>query len=290
MATDRSTRPVRRLVLLRLGALLLSAGNPGVLAWGGVEAAGCSWTNPTPPDRLRELRTDRPDATEGPFTVDPGHVQCEADIGSYTRDRAEGVLATELSLATTNLRFGLTPNFELGLFLSPYVRVGERPSGGPTTARAGIGDTALRGKWNFRGNDGGGSAWGLIVDVTLPTAARGLGREHVEGAVTLPVALELPGGWEFGAMTVLGVVRSEVTDRYRGAWANSATLGREIAGDWSGYVELFSETGEGAPSLTFNCGAVCLLDRDTQLDFGVNLGVSRAAPDAQVFAGLTRRF
>ncbi|MBI2511114.1 MAG: transporter [Opitutae bacterium] len=290
MAIDRFTRPALRLALLRLGVLLLSACSSGVAAPGGTEAGGYSWTNPTPPARMRELNTDRPDATEGPFTVDPGHVQLEMDLANYTRDRADGVRTTETAFATTNLRFGLTPNFELGIFLSPYVRTNERPPGGPPTARAGIGDTTLRAKWNFHGNDGGERAFGLIVDVSLPTAARGLGNEHVEGAITLPIALALADGWEFGAMTGVGAVRSENTDGYRAAWTNSATLGHEIAGAWSGYVELFSETGEGAPSLTFNCGAVCLLDRDTQFDFGVNLGVSRAAPDAQVFAGLTRRF
>jgi hypothetical protein len=43
--------------------------------------------HPTPPDLMRELNTDRPDKTEGPYTVDAGHVQIEMDLASYTYDR-----------------------------------------------------------------------------------------------------------------------------------------------------------------------------------------------------------
>src|SRR2546423_15411810 len=43
--------------------------------------------NPTPRDQMRELNTDRPDRTEGPYTVDAGHVQLELDLASYSYDR-----------------------------------------------------------------------------------------------------------------------------------------------------------------------------------------------------------
>jgi hypothetical protein len=39
---------------------------------------------------LRELTTDRPDATESPFTIDAGRLQLELEAVSYTRDRSGG--------------------------------------------------------------------------------------------------------------------------------------------------------------------------------------------------------
>src|SRR4051794_4246357 len=47
--------------------------------------------NPTPVDQMREMNTDRPDATESPYTVDAGHFQVEFSLVEYTYDRTNGV-------------------------------------------------------------------------------------------------------------------------------------------------------------------------------------------------------
>jgi hypothetical protein len=248
-----------------------------------------SFTHPVPADQLRELNTDRPDATEGPYTIDPGHVQLELDFASFTRNRLDGQTTREWSALPFNLRFGILSNFELGVFLEPYRHLAEQPRGGPNESRSGFGDLTVRTKFNFRGNDDEGTALGLILDVKLPTAHSGLGNDAVEGALIFPVAGKLGRGWEFGAMT-------EVEFRHRdgggtsGVWINSATVGHELGRATSGYLELTSEAGEGPHVATFNLGLTFRLDANTQLDGGVNLGVSRAADDAQFFTGISRRF
>src|SRR5688572_22247357 len=73
-----------------------------------------------PAGALRELTTDRPDSTESPFTVDAGHLQLEMDVASYTRNRLDGVRTTEWVIAPFNLRYGITPNFEAGIFVTPH--------------------------------------------------------------------------------------------------------------------------------------------------------------------------
>jgi hypothetical protein len=118
---------------------------------------------------LRELTTDRPDSTESPFTVDPGHLQLETDVVSYTRNRLDGVRTTEWAAAPFNLRYGVTPNSEVGIFVAPYIHVREEPRGGRAITTRGIGDTTLRMKYNFFGNDGGDTAFGIFADLRLPT-------------------------------------------------------------------------------------------------------------------------
>jgi hypothetical protein len=152
-------------------------------------------TSTTPGAALRELTTDRPDATESPFTVDPGRVQLEMDAASYTRNRLDGVRTTEWVVAPFNLRYGLTRNTEVGIFVTPHVHVTEKDRGGAKTTVRGVGDTVLRAKWNLQGNDGGATAYGVFADVKLPTAADGLGNDKVEGAVTFPIAYEVGAGW-----------------------------------------------------------------------------------------------
>src|SRR3954466_7390627 len=90
-----------------------------------------SLRHPVPAALLRELSTDRPDATESPFTVDAGHAQLEMDFATLTRDRQGGVRTTELAVAPFNVRLGLLHNVEAGVFFDPYGRVTEEPRVGP---------------------------------------------------------------------------------------------------------------------------------------------------------------
>lgn len=240
-------------------------------------------------EKLREMSTDRPDSTESPFTVDAGHGQLEMDFAAVLRERQRGVRTTAWDVAPFNLRFGLTRSFEAGIFISPWQRVEETPRGGPRERVSGFGDTVLRTKWNFSGNDGGDFAVGLIADLKLPTAARRLGNGKVEGALTLPIAFELGAGWGGGAMTTIGAAYTGA-GRHRAIWSNTATISRDITEDLGGFLELTSETGDGPHIATFNCGLTRACGPNLQLDCGVNVGLSRSAPDLLFFAGLSRRW
>jgi hypothetical protein len=240
------------------------------------------------PVKLRELTTDRPDSTESPFTVDPGRFQLEMDVASYTRDRTAGGRTTEWVLAPCNLRYGLSPAFEAGIFLVPQVEVTEQADGGPKSTVRGFGDAVLRAKFNFWGNDGGATALGVFADLKLPTAAPGLGNDKVEGALTLPVAYEIGAGWAGAAMTSVEFVHTG--SGHRPVWVNTITFARELAPEVGGFLELTSAAGEGAHVATFNCGLTRRLGPRLQFDCGLNLGLSRAAPDVSLFAGLSRKF
>ncbi|MBL9190551.1 MAG: transporter [Opitutaceae bacterium] len=250
-----------------------------------LDAASAAPAAPAP----RELTTDRPDATESPFTVDAGRVQLEMDVAAFTRNRLDGVRTTEWVVTPFNVRYGLTRNLEAGVFITPHVQATERVRGGVKTTLRGLGDTTLRGKYNFQGNDGGGTAFGLIADLKLPTAAEGLGNDKVEGALTFPVAFEVGAGWEGAAMTSLGV--NHLGPRgYRPVWSNTITFARELAPDLGGFLEFTSSAGDGRHVATFNCGLTRAMGPGVQLDLGAYIGLSRTAPDLTVFAGFSRKF
>ena len=240
------------------------------------------------PPALRALNPDRPDVTESPFTIDAGHLQVEMDLANYTRDAGDGRHAA-WGVAPFNLRLGVRENLELGLFVVPYLRETVQPSGGASETHAGFGDVTLRAKVNFRGNDGDGTALGLIADLKLPTATAGLGNGAVEGTILLPVSLDLGGGWDLGAMTGVGLRRSDTGGR-SGTWINSVTAGHGLTRDLAGYCEVATETAAGAPVATFDVGLTLKLNANTQLDVGAQFGLSRAADDTLVFTGLTRRY
>lgn len=257
----------------------------GTSAWGQVSAGTVVRPSSV---ALRELTTDRPDATESPFTVDVAHVQLELEAVSFTRDRRDGVRTTEWAASPFNVRYGLTENFELGIFVTPFLQFTEKLRGGEQSTVRGIGDTTLRAKVNLAGNDGGTKAFGVFADLKLPTAKTGLGNDEVEGALAFPVAFEIGSGWAGAAMTA---VEFAFTGRDRPlVWVNTLSLGRELTADVAGFVELTSAAGDGTHVATFNVGLTRRLGPNLQLDGGLNLGLSRAAADLTVFAGLARKF
>lgn len=238
--------------------------------------------------KLRALSTDRPDSTESPFTVDPGHVQVEMDVANYGRTQLDGAATVEWEAAPFNLRWGVTKRTELGVFVTPFRRVSETPRGGPRVSHSGFGDLTLRGKWNLEGNEGGDFGWGLMADLKLPTATRPLGNGKLEGAVTLPIAFELGGGWGGGAMTSVELRYTGAS--HRAVWSNTLTFARDLTERVGGFLEVTSEAGDGSHVATFNCGLTRALNEVTQLDCGINLGISRTAPDLRWFAGWSRKY
>lgn len=243
----------------------------------------------------RELATDRPDATESPFTVEPGRVQIEASVASYTRDRHnpdhDPVRVTVWNVAPINVRIGLTTNSELQVIADNYLHAEAEDLATGLRARArGFGDITLRYKHNLWGNDGGSSGLAVMPFVKVPTNTDDLGNDSVEGGLVIPYAADWPGGWGFGAMTELDVLRNEQDDGYDLVWLNTLTVGRDVTERVGVFVELALEVGAGRPAASFNTGATYSVNKDIQLDAGIYWGLTRAAPDVTVFAGFTTRF
>jgi hypothetical protein len=239
---------------------------------------------------LRGMSTDRPDVTESPFTVDAGHFQVEADLASNTRNDRDGVRSREWSYGATNVRYGVSHDFELGCFVAPWTDHRET-SDGRTQVRRGFGDVVVRGKLNFWGNDGGRSAGGLIVDIKIPTASGGLGNGAVEGTVFAPLFWEWENGWDVSAMVALDLRRSDDrVARLQPGLISSVSVGRALTKALGMYAELASETGIGPATAAFDIGLTYQINADTEVDVGVNVGLNSATDAGHFFAGIARRF
>jgi hypothetical protein len=259
---------------------------------------GFTLLNPTTPDLMRELNTDRPDQTESPYTVDAGHFQLEMDFFNYGRDHdTEGgadVRTRALSIAPVNLKLGLLNNVDLQLMVDPYVRVRAEDRVSRLTAKAsGFGDVTTRLKVNLWGNDGGQTAFGLMPFVKWPLKASNLRNGKTEGGLILPLAVELPNGWGMGAMTEIDFVRNDANTGYDREWLNSVTFSRDITEKLGGYFEFVVVTGS-APGFKwqgqFDVGLTFAVSRNMQLDAGCNFGVTKSAPDYNPFVGLSYRY
>ncbi|MFO6445923.1 transporter [Erythrobacter sp. NE805] len=280
-------------------ALALLAGAPALAAEGaegeaGQDEAVIRTGSPAP---LRDFTTDRPDVTESPFTIDPGHLQVETTLFGYTRSRrdASGTVTDSYELGTTNLRIGLTESVELDLVWQPYGILD--PRGGGAT-RHGIGSAELRAKVNLWGNDGpaapGDTALALLPYVTLPTDRdNGVGERQVGFGLIVPLAVELGGGFGLGLNAAADFTRERSADPYDAAILTSASLGYEWTDRLGTYAEVvweFSRGGGEGDAVTLDTGFTYALGKDWQLDAGVNIGVTRGADPVAPFVGLSARF
>jgi len=244
--------------------------------------------NPTPPDLMRELSTDRPDKTESPYTVDAGHVQIEMDIVSYVYDHSGGLNTEAWDFAITNFKVGLLNHLDFQIIAETYKLERVQDSSG-SEELSGYGDTLLRTKLNLWGDDGGKTALAIMPFVKLPTSQDDLGNEFCEYGVIVPFAIDLGDGWGVGMMTEFDIL----DDASHWEWVNSIALSRDFTEKLGGYVEFFSsvdpeDSGDWVGTVDF--GFTYLLRENVQLDGGVNVGVTEAAEDFNPFIGLTIRF
>jgi hypothetical protein len=248
--------------------------------------------NPTPDEAMRELSPDRPDKTESPYTVDAGHFQLEMDFVTFTHDDADGVRTETWNVAPVNLKVGLLNNVDLQFIYDNYVHVRTEDRLG-TTTQSGFGDLTPRLKINLWGNDGGGTAFALLPFVKIPVNTDRLGNEAVEGGVILPLAVKLPAGWDMGLEVAGNCFRNDTGSGYHAEFIQTVTFDHVIIGKLSGYGEFFSDIStEGGPGWvgTVDVGLEYLVTENVQLDCGCNVGVTRAADDANAFTGITVRF
>lgn len=276
--------------LVLLAAAAASSPAPAQVA----DKSGYSLTNPTPREALRDLSTDRPDKTESPYTVDAGRVQVELDFVNFTRDRDRGSRAQTLSLLPVNFKLGITNSTDLQLLFDPRVRqrVKDRATGRSDSV-TGVGDLTLRLKHNLWGNDGGGTALAVMPVVKLPTASNGIGNDAVEFGLIVPLAIAVSDRVGIGLMSEVDLLEQADGSGYAPSFIHSATVSFALGERLGVYSELFAErsTERGARWIvTADAGLTYRLSDDLQLDGGVNLGLTRAADDLQLFVGVSRRF
>ncbi|MDB5171391.1 MAG: hypothetical protein JWN51_164 [Phycisphaerales bacterium] len=255
--------------------------------------------HPTPHSLLREMQTDRPDLTEGPFTVDAGHLQIELDLVNYAYDRSlpdgrHGRIQ-QLLIAPTNFRVGLLSDLELDVIAVPFIwERDENFLARTANQREGLGDTLLRLKLNLIGNDSGNVAFGLLPFIKIPTNQDRLGNHYVEGGIVFPLNIKLPASFELGMQTEVDVFHNWDRGGYHADWVNTIVLHRDIIPNkLNGYVEFFSSVSgqrHVGPFETIDTGLLIAITPDVQLDCGVNLGVTRRAADFNPFVGLSVRF
>jgi hypothetical protein len=255
--------------------------------------------NPTPERLMREMTTDRPDITEGAFTVDAGHIQFESTIFGYARSARDvnGAISDSYEIGTTNIRVGLTNNVEVAAIWQPYGFA--RTHGGPDGVihQSGIGGLELRSIVNLWGNDtfekAGSTALGLLPFVILPTDRHnGIGPEFTEAGLIVPYSVKLSEKLELGTNVGITRTRNDAAGDYHTEYLATASFSYEWTEKLATYYEVAGRFHTDDPRgdiVVLGTGVTYLLSKNVQLDGGINIGASSAADRINPFVGISMR-
>jgi hypothetical protein len=151
----------------------------------------------------------------------------------------------------------------------------------------------VRLKINLLGNDGGKLVIGFVSSLKIPTNTGDTGNHVWEPGFGLPVNYSLPWGFTFFGQTRIDILDQPGSSSIRMQWQNPIGLSRTIIGNLSGYVEFYDavSTGRKQPWVgTFDTGLIYQVTPNFSVDVDSFFGLTRSAPDYNVFTGFGYRF
>jgi hypothetical protein len=246
-----------------------------------------------PPAHSQEapICADRPTKSNNACTAEPGTWQLETDLfnGSFQRS---GRITTDTYLVTNpTLKYGIAPALDLEANMVPYEIMRMHDASGTHTL-SGIGDLFLRAKYEPLAD--GPVQFAAIPYVKLPTARDGIGNGAVEAGASMPVNITLSDAWSLGFSPEFDALKdasgegrhfnTSQTMEVGYALPADLTLNAEVWGDWN------ADPAGTSPQYSLDFAAAKLLTKTFQIDGGVNIGLNRATPDLQLYAGLATRF
>ncbi|HEY5105766.1 MAG TPA: transporter [Caulobacteraceae bacterium] len=261
------------------------------------DKSGFTVFNPTPTADLRALCTDRPSKSASPCTVDAGHFQVESDVFNFTADTSGGATTNTYLLSNPTLKLGLTNTLDVELSITPYEVITVRDHATDARSRAeGIGDLFAKVKWNLLGDDGGNIGLAISPYIKIPTANGQIGNRAVEGGLVGLTSFTLPKGWSLNLDPEVDVLR-DATDGSRHINLQAPlSLNHAVSKEVTATLELWADANfDPVGTITqasFDLGLAWIPTKipTFQLDGGVNFGLDRSTPAAQLYIGASKRF
>ena len=175
---------------------------------------------------------------------------------------------------------------------------------GPGTRREvttvdGYGDMLFRLKINLVGDEGGNFISAVIPFIKAPTASHGVGNGRVEGGINFPINYSLPAGFTLFAQTRYDFLYNGDNAGYHALFSNDFGVIRPLPGILNGKLSGYAEFASAVSSrlsktdplvLTADTGLIFQLTPNIAVDINGFFGLTRGAPDVNVFGGIGVRF
>ena len=234
---------------------------------------------------MREFATDRPDATESPYTVDAGHFQLETDLFKTEHFKSAGITTINNSYNIANLKMGITNSLDLQLVVSSLV-VSTIDNGTSKTKTSGFGGVTLRVKQNLWGNDNSQSAFAILPYINIPTKHD----SKFSGGIVIPLSIPLPHGWDFGTQVGIDIAEGTTGNNSYFNFLASANVSHSLFKNFDFFAEgiLSSDNEMKTYEYFLDGGFVFALSSAVHIDTGIYYGLKGTSPIAY-FLGLSFR-
>jgi hypothetical protein len=244
-------------------------------------------------DKDRDYCPARPGLGTPACTISPGRVSVETSLADWTLDKQGGDRTDTVLIGDTQLRIGLTDTIEAQIGWTPVGFVRDR-SGGIVDHVTRTGDVTLGFKANLAHPDGKGFAIALQPFVTLPTGRPPIGAGDWGAGLVVPITYDLSDAVN---LEVTPEIDAAVDQDGRGRhFAASAVAGLGFAlndkltltveGQVLRDDDPSSKTTQGLASASL----AFMASKDLQFDVGGVAGLTRDAPDVELYLGIARRF
>jgi len=237
----------------------------------------------TEADRSR-IEPDRPDVTNSAHLVPSGQLQIEIG-GVYTRASQEMKGFGSPVLA----RIGISRSIEARISGDGWVGRTDR-----TDRQSGFGNVQAGAKVRLLSDSHGEPIVSVLPVINVPTASasKGLGSGDVDYTLTILAGADV--GTRSHVDANYGVGQIGAGGGHPHFAQHLVSVSASLSADrWDPYGEVFwvseQEPG-GSVVAAFDVGAICHLRDRLALDGGVQLGLSRAAPNFSLFAGVSVGF
>lgn len=242
-------------------------------------------------DDASPICTDRPTKANAPCTVPEGAWQLETDIGNATHDAHPGSSTDTLYFVNPYLKYGIGAHTDVEVNWAPAVRILTKADGDRHTTR-GSGDVYVRVKTSLYSGDVFSAS--IIPFVKAPTASHGIGNGHWEGGVAIPMSAAVGGGFTVTIGPELDALADADGHGRHLAVTNLVNIAHPLTGALSVAVEYWRQDNHDPSGRVKQESAdiafTYLVSPDLQLDLGANVGVNKATPDRQFYAGLSYRW
>ncbi|WP_375397661.1 transporter [uncultured Sphingomonas sp.] len=241
----------------------------------------------------RDYCPERPGLGTPACIVSPGRVSVETALADWTLDRSAGDRTDIVLIGDTLVRVGLTDTVEAQIGWTPYGSVRER-SGGSVDRAGRVGDVTLGIKASLASPDGKGLSIAVLPFVTLPVGRMPVGAGDWGAGLVVPVTYDLNDSVNLQFTPEVDAAVDQDGNGRHVAVSGIAGLGlalsRAVTLTVEGEVlrddDPSGKTVQGLASLSL----AWMANDDLQLDSGAVAGLTRDAPDVELYVGISRRF
>jgi hypothetical protein len=236
---------------------------------------------------------DRPSKSTGPCTVPQGRWQIETGLVDWSRDRSDGVTTDTTTWGSTAIKYGVSGNADVELWLTPLETVSIHGNG-VSEHHSSFGDILLRVKYELT-PDSAPVQVALDPFVKIPTANHQLGNRKVEGGLLVPVAIPIgKSPFTLSLDPELDLNADAAGNGRHLATQQVVNLGLQLSRKINVSTELWAAwdwdpTGT-AKQISWDVAGAYQPNKNLQLDAGVNFGLNSQTPSLELYTGISVRF